>query len=269
LSADDFALREERLYARPYADSSIVTWGLVAADGTVPASLDVLDVSLAVAGAERSAGLIAFVLADPSRRGQGFGKQLLETIVAREGQRPLVLFSDIGPAFYERFGFQAFPHRSAFLPAGEGPLSVMAISPVAFLEWLCDRRQRAVRPTTTAFLPSRVYLDWVLTRYRFFAEVHGTPFPTDVTWMGLHNGEDHAMALVPWFQHRRTEALWMVPHCSSCRRSAAAIAHGWGTTAVRFFERGPAEGAAAEWPMLRTPNGETASLTDVQLIDWW
>src|SRR5205823_3265150 len=59
--------------------------------------------------AERPAGLIASVVTPKELRGKGYATAMLEQYFAANATGSFILYSDVGPAFYERFGFTAFP----------------------------------------------------------------------------------------------------------------------------------------------------------------
>jgi predicted N-acetyltransferase YhbS len=101
--------------------------GLVDEEGRLAASMKRYYFGLVAGGAEgRCVGLGA-IFTDPARRGQGLAAELIRAVLAdsrdRLRCRYALLFSDIGPEYYRRFGFRETPAwsgqcRVEELPAG-------------------------------------------------------------------------------------------------------------------------------------------------------
>lgn len=275
LTEAQFVERNVRLYRHRYA-SAITTWALRAADGTVPVSLDVLDFPvLTTGGHRRRAGLIASVVTDPDHRGRGLASRLLGQVFAAEPERPFVLYSDIGPDFYRRFAFHPSPTVAIDAPAS-GTEAMARIDADEFLRRLQVRRAREIAASPVPALvlePSLDFLDWVLERFRHAAVAAGRPFPDEVLFGARHDGDDHAIAIVPSYQAGRAELLWMPRGCGACLEAAAAIAARAGFRTVRRWE--PYDGkspAKVEWPMVRWPAAEATGaprFLEAHLLDWW
>lgn len=98
--------------------------GLVDDTGELMASARELDGGLAMQGCSLPAMGIAAVFVPESRRGQGLGRRLMQALLddaRRRGCAAAFLFSDIGPAYYEPIGFQAYPALDWTAPAAALP----------------------------------------------------------------------------------------------------------------------------------------------------
>jgi GNAT superfamily N-acetyltransferase len=143
LAADDvlervldetFPLWGEGLSRRAYAQWNLgqmrTPWGsrhlrrFALVDGAgVLASAKRYDLIMRVDGAEVPTLGIGAVFTPPSARGRGHAASIvaaLEQAAARDGARLALLFSEIGPAYYERLGFGAVPVQTMDIDVRRG-----------------------------------------------------------------------------------------------------------------------------------------------------
>jgi hypothetical protein len=145
-----------------------------------------------------------------------------------------LLFSDVGPALYERAGYVSRPGLDAVLPAGgEWPTHVQRLSEATLpVEW------PLVRTPDVPFLvwagPDQV--DWHLERERFYAEMLERRRPSAV---GARAGESRAFWVVSW----KDDALWILwldarrgEEAGACLRAAQAAAAEAGVREVRLWD---------------------------------
>src|SRR5690606_31769667 len=124
--------------------------------------------------------LVASVVTEEAERGQGHGGRLLQSLLAGHPDRPMILFSDIAPRYYERFGFELCPVTVVEGPAGGSASCGWPLTVAEFSAWLGERRSRLVRgagKAATSLLPAPLFLEWKLLRYRHLADVAGSLFP--------------------------------------------------------------------------------------------
>jgi GNAT superfamily N-acetyltransferase len=179
LCVPEFVAREQVLQRTAFARRSRVPWGWVV-DGETVSSTETYE----VAWPAGRVWLVASVWTDPDHRGRGHASAMLDALAERcagvPGAAALVLFSDVGPALYERVGFVALPAVDVVWPASvgdpdDGPWERFAESALhtldprdpAQLDWQLDRaRTRAeLRPVRRpsrcgARLPSGAWMVW-------------------------------------------------------------------------------------------------------------
>lgn len=115
----------------------------------------------------RLAGVGA-VYTQPDLRGMGYARKMLNELIDRsrsQGAEGMLLFTDIGPQFYERFGFRPLGCHEFFvhLPGGDNPGSELSALPeVDSLEALEPR----VCPVELGHIPllDRHYRRWLARR---------------------------------------------------------------------------------------------------------
>jgi GNAT superfamily N-acetyltransferase len=262
LTTPEFLDRNERLRVHRYG-SRIESWGWSPDGGrTLIASCDLLPIALgAAAGGAESAWLLASVVTLPAERGKGHASRMLEALLERRGDKPWLLFSDIGPEFYARWGFRALPQVSHTVAAGDGEVDLAAASAAFVAETIASRRKGGRHYT-----PEEI--DWIAERYRAFAEFRDlidVPVVLDV-------GEAGSPVFVAVDAVRDALALlWREPGDEKALRRAQDAAGALGLASVTYWEpaEATAEGTKPEWPMVRDEKGALAPVADVQLIDWW
>jgi hypothetical protein len=286
LSVSQFEERNRRLYAHPFGRNRIVTWVLRDSSGRIVSSMDELTIRMAVRGAEAPARfadgvLIASVITPAEERGRGYCSQLLDAYFSTRQELSGILYSDIGPAFYRRYGFRERPVRAAEIavrppPTEASPARSVArnLSLEAFCERLGDLRRQQVDRSAgpgAALAPDPDWLDWQLERYRFFSELRKRRFPRTLFSEAAHPSGPHLFAAVPDFLTSRLEAFWVDPRCALCVGSLHQIAAQNGLQAIRFWtEVDTSWPGKNECPMVRVGGeaGETGFI-DPQFCDWW
>jgi len=278
MTAEQFAERNVRLYAHELSATRCHAYGW-RQDGDIVSSMELYDVRLGISDgrggwSEEPAVLIASVVTPSEKRGRGYAGAMLEEYFRRNPSQNSVLYSDIGPPFYERFGFRAFPRYSTERAPGELVDSpARPISPEKFTQRLAERRRQLVLAAGVpgaALLPDAQWLDWYVERFRYFAEIADTPFFDRLFWKLDHGGE-HLLAFVPHYPLRKLEALWVDTGCDECLAFGAGLAAEWGLTAFRYWSpRRLSPKDKEECPMLRVPRlGTAAVYQNVQFVDWW
>lgn len=277
LTPEQFLGRNRRLYDHPYGREAMQTYGLRDDAGRIVSSLERLEISLLLRDEkevilEETAGLIASVVTPAAERGKGLATRLLKGFFDARSREPFVLYSDIGPRFYERFGFEAFPTSSLEVPSAPGASeSAFPLSLDAFTLALRRARRETVEKAKgeiAVLYPQTRFLDWQLERFRYFAELAGKAFPPTVSWKLSHADPAHLVSVFPDFLTGKANVFW-APECETCLAFARDVAHRWGLPTVRYWSRhAGAEGSKPEYPMIRVPGMRPAFL-DLQFCDWW
>lgn len=183
LTLDQYRVREERLRAQRWARERMTTF--VWADGdSILASCEAFRMDSVLRGA---AGVlrgnthgIASVFTEVTRRGAGHAtrmmRALVRTLPERDAQaQASILFSDVGPALYERAGYRAQPCDDWIRAAAKTAFEVDA--------WFRDtdlERAASLLPIPGdpfGVVISAGQLDWHLERERVYAEALRLPRP--------------------------------------------------------------------------------------------
>jgi GNAT superfamily N-acetyltransferase len=278
MTVEQFRKRNERLDHHQFGRRQAQTYLWRHPEGEVLCSMDTLQVMLGLSDGngvwtEEPAWLIASVVTLPKFRGHGHASAMLQQFFDNDPAANSVLYSDVGPAFYERFGFRATPRFVAVRPAG-GVLStgVQAIGEMDFCERVAERRRQLVLASKVAggaLLPQPLFLDWELERFRYFAEIAGQRLPTEL-FFALPDG--HCAGFVPHFPQNAVETLWSEPDCGACYAFGAALTAKWGLAHYRYWTaRRESPEQKEECPMIRVPRlgDRVAEFLDPQFCDWW
>ncbi len=281
LSTQEFVRRNERLYAHPFGQTRMKSFGLPT-DGKIGASLDVLQTGLLIGDGkggvrEATAWHIASVLTLPEYRGQGLASRLLQAYLTTERPEWNTLFSGIGPRFYERFGFRASEFWQYSRPPLAGLLAGTA-TPISLTEFLAaqhaERKEKLrLSPVPAcAFHLDILWWDWYGALYQFFAEIRGFTAPRGRFWR-LETPEEtvHLAAL----ESRAAGCLdlwWASSHSDSVLDFLAAQAGALGLPQFRWWSpvEHPEKKPKREVPMVRSAaDAASLPLLDAQMGEWW
>jgi hypothetical protein len=280
LSTEEFAERNRRLYQHEFG-KNLTTYLLREKKGEILTSMDIVNVPLLLKDQnghvrEENGFLVASVVTPKQNRGKGFAAKMLQEYFSSNSKQSGVLYSDIGPAYYESFGFKAFPTMGV----GYSPISKkqqgQPISGLAFSNglkaWRLEQLKRTPGPAA-ALSPALEFLDWVIERFRFFAEIRKKSLPDSLFWRLSHGEEAHFLAAVPAFTIKQATIIWKTPDCPECTQFARALPTYWkipGLDHVYGWEK-PVKTAPhkRECPMLKMPGIPEASFVDPQFLDWW
>lgn len=271
LTESEFLARNRRLYLHPFGRTRVQTW-IWRKENKILSSLDTISIQLHLHGEVREAWLIASVVTPKACRGRGFASQLMTALLASQPERSALLFSDIDPAFYQRFGFRLAAHEEVEILSASGsggPLR--SISPNGFLQYQSWARGEAAsrEAAATAWLvPDAELWDWQLERYRFFAALKSRAWDGSAFFATDHA---HVLALAPDPVHDRLDGLWLENDCSRCAEAGAAQAVALGLGRLRYWRPWLTSSAGhRECPMVRVPGLPDALPTSgLQLGDWW
>ena len=279
MTTEQFTERNARLNAHELAAERCTTFVWRAEGGEILSSMELFDITLGLTDgrdswSEDPAVLIASVITSPEHRSKGYAAAMIAAYFDKNPDQNAVLYSDIGPVFYERFGFREAPcfvtekKTGALSDATARPIGIKTFSrKVGDLRYntLLDKQKAGA-----TLLPDPSWLDWRIECFRYFAEVANMPFFDRLYW-SLDHGEEHLLAFVPNFPERKLEGLFVETDCQECLDFGAGLAGEWGLTGFRYWSSKqitPEDKAMC--PMIRVPTlGPDAMYHDVQFCDWW
>ena len=276
LLPEEFAARNAVLYAHPFGQERMRTFGL-RQGGAWAASLDAIRVPLLVHSGEGEpqtvdAWHLASVLTLPTFRKQGLATTLIHAYLKEEAPSWSTLFSGIGPTFYEGFGYQASPTWQVSRPSGssiERPFRALSVE--AFTERLRQNRWEslcATKKPAAVFFPDTLWWDWVGCLYEFFGKIRGVALPRGRFWevqtaqgpvwaAGMENPVSHSWDL--WWASDLSEEILAF---------FSGKAYAAGLSKLNWWSDQPGSAVSQPaYPMLRSPR--PAALCGVQLGDWW
>ncbi len=279
LTPKEFGARNERLYLHPFGQNRMHTYGLRFGD-EVGASLDAIQIALLTRQAgsddlkEVEASHIASVLTEKAHRNRGLATELLKTYFALENPKWSTLFSGIGPAFYERFGYLAYPvyehSRSIAIEKTEsyGERVSLEVFAKACRQW---KREKLAREAVAGavFFPDAQWWDWYGAIYQYFAEARGVTIPRGRYWRLEKGGEQVWVAesenipkqtLEIWWSS--SESRWVTDFfaAEAARRHLPKLV--WWCAHLHQSKE-----PKLVYPMLR--NEHRVPLLEVQVGDWW
>jgi GNAT superfamily N-acetyltransferase len=279
LTVEQFVNRNRRLERHPFGARRCHAWALEK-EGQIVSSLDALDITLGALDhrgdwREVPGVLIASVITPPEHRGHGYASSLLHQFFQRPETANAVLYSDIAPAFYERFGFHAFPRYVATGdPRGGSDLPASSELELAeFAARLGAHRQQLVRGSAKpggSLIPDAELLDWKVERFRYIADLAGTVFPQAICW-SLPHDSGHLLAAVPHFLQAKLDVFWMEIGCAECHAACAQLTARHRLSGYRYWVPHRQHAAMKEeLPMIRLAGvGPAAVFHDSQFLDWW
>jgi hypothetical protein len=156
---------------------------LVDDDGRVLSSLKLYRPQLRIGGRTHRSRALGAVFTPRPLRGNGFAAALIRAVLAEEpGARdePAFLFTDIGVAYYESFGFAALPCEDAVgtLPAAEAAASRgvrLRTMTSADLDEVGRAHERCASSRSIAIVRDRPHWEFLLLRAEaFFRRIDGS-----------------------------------------------------------------------------------------------
>lgn len=280
LTSEQYIQRNYALYEHPFGQKRMQTRILRNQAGKAIASFDALQVRIAmkVAGKEienRDGFLIASVMTPVEERTRGYASKLLGDFFSENSEAPMVLYSDIEPKFYAKWGFherQAFAVQST-MDKTAVPEKFERVSSEEFAIHAQETRALLLKECANAgFLNlDPELMDWHLERYRVFARVAGKAFPETSAYEGYHGGETHFIAAAPHFLNAKLEVLWVDSRCAACLRMAHFIADSFGMKTIFYWTTTEPTGGVfkRENPMIYLPHIDRPQYVDPQYFDSW
>lgn len=267
LTEAQYLERNRRLYAHPFG-KKMDTFVLKNNKRAIVSSLDSLSIRLLTKEGAHDGNLIANVITPEEERGKGYATELLKLVLRETNHRYSILYSDIGPKFYESFEYVAFPAEVRERPpiVSEAVQSQSLDLPT-FISRLHETRRVMLDENdgrVAVLHPDETFFDWHIERYRYFAECVGKKFPEDLFWRLDHG---HLCAAFPDFLSKRLDGFWICSECEACVSFLGHQANSFGLLSLRYWGPNSINNSKVAWPMLKSPSSE--QLLNSQLCDWW
>jgi predicted N-acetyltransferase YhbS len=265
LTVDQFVDREERLRAHRWSRENMRTW-LLREGRQIVASCETFRMVSFVRGRTGWSHGVASVYVAPELRGRGYAARMMQALIDRlsteAGVHASILFSDVGPALYQRAGYEPRPAQELFLPASPGEASHgvdLLLRDADVPAALPDLRMPA---DPFVVWPTADQIDWHLERERIYAELLGLP---RVEGCGARAGR----GIILWAGVLKTSELHVLSFDAQTAEEAAALiaaaqaaAAGANLARIQLWtwpDCFPAHGAVARTdslPMIRRINPE-------------
>jgi predicted N-acetyltransferase YhbS len=242
LGQGDFALREERLRAHPWAREAMSTWILFEDRDQPVASCETFRMHSVLRGARGACHGVASVFVEERLRGRGYALRMMQLLCpelqARDPEaHAAILFSDVGASLYERAGYVLRPAADVvFPPKSHDEQDVTGV------ELLSDsdvpQVMRAATPPEGDFLvwPSAAQIDWHRERERVYAQLLCKPAVRPA-------GATCGRSVILWaadLKHDRLYVLYLSAEtggeAEALLRSARTVAGQSGLGEVRMWE---------------------------------
>ena len=235
LTLDQFAEREQRLRAHPWAARTMTSWFWRDEAGATLSSCETFLDEAKVGERIGTAATIASVFTQPKLRGHGHAANMLRAVLERLRADPrclaVTLFSEIGTGYYQSLGFWPVPAFDTFFPArADAPAGV---------DWLhaplAAPKHAPGDANTLRLTLSSSRLDWHLERERVYTTaLNRTPLRTH----GARVGE----STITWTAYWKTDELQVLSLDSRVidlpllLHAASHAAHQCGLPTVRVWE---------------------------------
>lgn len=277
LSVDEFIARNECHYAHPYG-RTIQTFGLFEGE-KLQASLDALPLPLLVTDGKGHVATVenwhlASVLTLPAFRKQGVGSALIRAYFDHQKPTWSTLFSGIGAAFYERFGYHVSPAwhvQQAAVASKTRPWQVTEIDAAAFDTAQTHFRKQLLLKSSVpvaAFSPGLLWWDWYAEIYGYFASLRKHAVARGRFWRVESDAPTAWVAGLENWASGHFDVWWVSREEPAVTDFLCDFAFSQGLSHANWWTHAPAPGAKAMAPMLRGPTG-ARPLLDSQLGDWW
>ncbi len=284
LSRVEFCERNKILYSHPFGTKRIQTLLLKNPEKKIVSSMDALQVKFFFKETEtqkivvREGFLIASVLTPIQHRRKGYASHLMKDFLSRQSLGIGVLYSDIGPKFYERYGFQKTKVQSRELVEPFVSTSIEPV-PIELNDWIEKVNSvRKIRFETEkaaqlCLVPETEFWDWQIERYRYFSRLKGHPtIPAPFFEINTTSGPSY-FCVVKNVLTQTADVLWFDSDCPESLPAIGRIAKDWGLGRIHFWS--PKELGRPiheECPMgwfqgASKPSPE--GFYDPQLCDWW
>lgn len=202
LTVFQFIEREKRLRSQKWAARDMASWVLKDDGGKILSSCETFRMPAAPQGSVYG---FASVFTEEQLRGKGHAAKLLEGVMKKieqaDGQtQAFILFSEVGPALYERLGFKALPSFARVFSAAK----LRAMHPS--MQLLSEDQLLALWPSlgaprsAFAVWPSGEQIDWHLERERIYSSLLGQERPK-------YHGAILGQSLIAWTLNYKAQAL--------------------------------------------------------------
>ena len=284
LSDQEFQDRNRKLYNHPFGRQKITTYVLKNPENKIVSSLDALQIKLFVKkGGQGSAAiqdgfLIASFMTPPQHRRKGYATLLLNRFFEVQPLSIGVLYSDIGPKFYERWGFK-ISKRFVFEISGpftKNQLTINPLEPKRWVEKVFDFRKSKLDQDPKAHIavvPDIDFYDWQIERFRFFAQLRSQNSLPPVFYEALTPDGPSYFAVILNALTGKAEVLWRDTANKEGLAAIGQVVEGWGCGSFTYWgAEGEGQKVHEENPMHWTKGAgdpHQDGFYDPQLSDWW
>jgi GNAT superfamily N-acetyltransferase len=274
LSLDERLARLERRLA--FADGSVLSMrALLDEGGQLLASLKCYSLQLSYKGQVLSTLGIGAVFTSPSQRGKGYAKELIDRVLDEAKTleyRASILFSDIGPTYYKRFGFMDVPAHHHVVQVGDLPNADVMVDvrkagdqDVPLLLALGDHNLRA--PVIRSVRDENIW--------RYFRDQNGpvddyilSLGQTNVGYMTLQESKTSlSIALAEWIVPRQFHEAALATIRLFCVERGLTHVESWQDFVGEFAPK-KTTSRPKEIPMLASLNADV-DFSDIKPDDFW
>jgi GNAT superfamily N-acetyltransferase len=284
LSESEFIQRNQILYNHPFGKTRVETYVLRNPENKIVSSMDCLRVKFLTK--EKKTGkvstkegfLIASVITPPQHRRKGYASLLLNLFFEKQTFELGVLYSDIGPKFYEKWGFKkthAAVYEVETIPTKNQP-TIKEIELKTWVDTVVDlRKLNFIKEERAQWVlaPDPEFWDWQLERFRYFAQLKGGGKLPGCFFEAETNHGKTYFSVVLNALTQKAEVLWRDSNCQDSLAAIGAVVRGLGLSHFSLWSAAP-QGKLfhEECPMgwckgAEEPQAE--GFYDPQLCDWW
>ncbi|CAG8483842.1 10457_t:CDS:1 [Paraglomus occultum] len=244
LSLDQYLERETILANLDFTRDKFIVWVLVPKEN--PNTLDIVcscETFRRTAFVTISPGVIeeylcysiASVFTPPSNRNNGYASTmllLLSNKFKEQGASFSFLYSDVGPVFYKRLGWQVYSHTEIRLDVSK-PIEYegnVTLTPIKYndikhiAEKDCGLLKLEMRYTgrrALAVVPSAPCIEWMIMRTKYFAKACDIDEPTE--WGAVVSSRDDSLDFVLWSHEFNEKQLLILRLRGSNRQVTRAL----------------------------------------------
>lgn len=284
LSDSEFITRNQILYNHPFGKTRIETYVLKNPENKIVSSMDCLRVKFLTKEKKpdkvsiKEGFLIASVITPPQHRLKGYASLLLNRFFEKIDFEIGVLYSDIGPKFYEKWGFkktQAAVFEVEAVPTKNQP-TIKEMELKAWVDRVFDlRKSKLIKEEKAQWVvaPDTEFWDWQLERFRYFANLKGGgKLPNCFFEAETDHGKTYFSVVLNAIT-QKAEVLWRDSYCEESLTAIGAVVQGWGLSHFSFWSAVPhGKLLHEECPMGWCKGAEEPQVEgfyDPQPCDWW
>ncbi len=287
LTANEFIKRNQALYSHPFGKKRIETYVLKDSSGTIVSSMDALQLNFFITQGpdkkilEKPGFLIASVITPMDQRGRGYASHLLDEFLKTQPWDVGVLHSDVGSAFYERWGFRKTEAKlfevEEPVPQSPTPMTgkTKPLDLESFIQHIYKLRKKKMTGLPEGKLmiaPEVEFWDWQVERFRFFSKLKGIRLPSPYFEAQLPGGCDY-FSVVQNSMTGKAEVLWRDSTHPENLTAIAGVVKDWGMKHFSYWANGTQGKVIQEECPMGWRRGKIKFLADdfldPQLCDWW
>ncbi len=284
LTSQEFCERNRILYEHPFGKNKIETFVLKNPENKIISSMDALQVKFFFRETysheieEREGFLIASVITPVQHRHKGYASFLLKEFLSRQKWNLGILYSDIGPKFYEGLDFQktGVQVREISEPFPKSKSQIQALEMPRWIEKVRLIRRKGFEQCShsqMALVPEATFWDWQIERFRYLSKLKGQNLAEDSFFeIETQKGSSY-FSVVANPLTKIAEVLWFDPDCPESLPAIGKVVQDWGLKKFIFWgAKSQGKLLYEECPMgwfLGATKPKPEGFYDPQLCDWW